>query len=98
MAIAKTFKVDEADLFTWPGSGLRHDLREQVRLATPPALAALKAALGNVVASGAGATSKRATSASSSLAGGATAEPDEDDEGGARNEPPPRATRRRTKR
>ena len=98
LAIAKTFKVDEADLFTWPGSGLRHDLREQVRLATPPALAALKAALGNVVAGGVGATSKRATAASSSLAGGATAEPDEDDEDGARNEPPPRATRRRTKR
>ncbi len=54
LAIAKTFKVDEADLFTWPGSGLRHDVREQVRLATPPALAALKAALANVGAGIAG--------------------------------------------
>jgi transcriptional regulator with XRE-family HTH domain len=45
VAIAKTFKVDEADLFTWPGAGLRHDLREQVRLATPPVLSALKVSL-----------------------------------------------------
>jgi transcriptional regulator with XRE-family HTH domain len=45
VAIAKTFKVDEADLFTWPGSGVRHDLREHVRLANPQALGTLKATL-----------------------------------------------------
>jgi transcriptional regulator with XRE-family HTH domain len=33
MAIAKSLKVDEADLFTWPGTGIRHDLRELVRQA-----------------------------------------------------------------
>src|ERR1700748_2365789 len=38
VAIAKTFKVDEADLFSCPGSGIRHDLREQIRLAPPQAL------------------------------------------------------------
>lgn len=46
VAIAKTFKVDEADLFTWPGSGARHDLREQIRVSNPQALAQLKASLG----------------------------------------------------
>ena len=56
LAIAKTFKVDEADLFTWPGTGLRHDLREQVRLASPPALASVKAALADAVANSAGTT------------------------------------------
>ena len=56
LAIAKTFKVDEADLFTWPGSGVRHDLREQVRLTPPPALAALKAALVHAIADDAHAT------------------------------------------
>jgi transcriptional regulator with XRE-family HTH domain len=41
LAIAKAYKVDEADLFVWPGKGPRHDAREQVRLATPTTLAAL---------------------------------------------------------
>jgi transcriptional regulator with XRE-family HTH domain len=45
VAIAKTFKVDEADLFVWPGSGLRHDLREQIRLASNAALAEVRAQL-----------------------------------------------------
>jgi transcriptional regulator with XRE-family HTH domain len=53
LAIAKTFKVDEADLFTWPGSGVRHDLRERVRLATAHALGSLKATLGDDGASAA---------------------------------------------
>jgi hypothetical protein len=35
---------------------LRHDLRELVRLASPPALAAVKAALDDAVANGAGTT------------------------------------------
>jgi transcriptional regulator with XRE-family HTH domain len=34
VAIAKVLAVDEADLFTWPGRSLRHDLREQIRLTT----------------------------------------------------------------
>lgn len=82
LAIAKTFKVDEADLFTWPGSGLRHDLREQVRLATPPALAAIKAALGPSVrtAGAPAATTTRRTPAAAAT----TAPPD-----------PPAATRAR---
>jgi transcriptional regulator with XRE-family HTH domain len=45
VAIAKALKVDEADLFTWPGSGIRHDLRELVRLAPAAALPALREAL-----------------------------------------------------
>jgi transcriptional regulator with XRE-family HTH domain len=49
VAIAKTFKVDEADLFTWPGSGVRHELREQVRLASPHLLGALKSSLGHAL-------------------------------------------------
>ncbi len=48
VAIAKVFKVDEADLFTWPGSGLRHDLREQLRLVAPPSLSELKEAFADV--------------------------------------------------
>jgi transcriptional regulator with XRE-family HTH domain len=45
LAIAKTFKVDEADLFTWPGSGLRHDLRESIRLAPNASLVEIKGRL-----------------------------------------------------
>ncbi|SRR6266542_4870985 len=48
LAIAKTYKVDEADLFIWPGMGVRHDAREQVRLATPATLASLQATLPTV--------------------------------------------------
>jgi transcriptional regulator with XRE-family HTH domain len=53
VAIAKTFKVDEADLFTWPDSGVRHELREQVRLASPHVLGALKSTLDHAVTSAA---------------------------------------------
>jgi transcriptional regulator with XRE-family HTH domain len=45
MAIAKTLKVDEADLFTWPGLGPRHDLRELLRQAPNALLPELKADL-----------------------------------------------------
>jgi transcriptional regulator with XRE-family HTH domain len=45
LAIAKVLKVDEADLFIWPGSGLRHDLREQIRVIPAPSLSEVKAAL-----------------------------------------------------
>jgi transcriptional regulator with XRE-family HTH domain len=79
LAIAKTFKVDEADLFTWPGAGIRHDLREQVRLATPAALAAIKAALaagsgGQTTATdGRGSSSERSDAAGRAAAVDATA-------------------------
>lgn len=45
VAIAKAFKVDEADLFTWPGSGVRHDLREWLRTAPMARLGPLREAL-----------------------------------------------------
>jgi transcriptional regulator with XRE-family HTH domain len=45
VAIAKVLKVDEADLFIWPGNGLRHDLREQIRLVSPPSLGEVKEAI-----------------------------------------------------
>jgi transcriptional regulator with XRE-family HTH domain len=104
LAIAKTFKVDEADLFTWPGSGLRHDLREQVRLATPPALAAIKAALGPSARAGSSVATtgnKRAPAAGSSSdatppAPSAGTRPRQDDSGargGARPAPRPRTRR-----
>jgi transcriptional regulator with XRE-family HTH domain len=48
VAIAKVLKVDEADLFIWPGNGLRHDLREQIRLVPPPSLSDVKEALDEV--------------------------------------------------
>jgi transcriptional regulator with XRE-family HTH domain len=41
LALAKIYKVDEADFFVWPGKGPRHDAREQVRLGSPQTLAAL---------------------------------------------------------
>ena len=41
LALAKIYKVDEADFFVWPGKGPRHDAREQVRLGAPQTLAAL---------------------------------------------------------
>lgn len=44
VAIARALEVDEADLFVWPGSGLRHDLREQIRLTPSSSLSELKAA------------------------------------------------------
>lgn len=50
VAIARVFKVDEADLFTWPGSGMRHDLREQIRLVPSPSLSDVKAAIDDVAA------------------------------------------------
>jgi transcriptional regulator with XRE-family HTH domain len=49
MAIAKTLKVDEADLFTWPGAGPRHDLRELLRQAPNALLHDLKAQLESLV-------------------------------------------------
>jgi transcriptional regulator with XRE-family HTH domain len=49
MAIAKTLKVDEAELFTWPGAGLRHDVRELVRQAPNAMLPELKAQLEEMV-------------------------------------------------
>ena len=52
VAIAKVLKVDEADLFTFPGSGLRHDLREQLRLVSPPSLNEVKAALDGLAPGG----------------------------------------------
>jgi transcriptional regulator with XRE-family HTH domain len=45
MAIAKSLKVDEADLFTWPGVGPRHDLRELLRLVPNPLVPELRARL-----------------------------------------------------
>jgi transcriptional regulator with XRE-family HTH domain len=45
LAIAKVLKVDEADLFSWPGNGLRHDLREQLRLVPPSSLSDFKEAV-----------------------------------------------------
>jgi transcriptional regulator with XRE-family HTH domain len=45
LAMSKVLRVDEADLFTWPGTGPRHDLREQIRVGPPPALAELRTTL-----------------------------------------------------
>lgn len=45
----KLYKVDEADACTWPGTHLRHDLREMIRL-TPNAKLELKAAWETVLA------------------------------------------------
>jgi transcriptional regulator with XRE-family HTH domain len=101
LAIAKTFKVDEADLFTWPGSGLRHDLREQVRLATPPALAAVKAALSGAASSnGAPAATTRRTSAGAGAAtsGRAGGRPSDYDGSTAPTSPAPAEPRRRSRR
>jgi DNA-binding XRE family transcriptional regulator len=36
LEFAKLYKVDEADLLTWPGTHMRHDLREVIRF-TPNA-------------------------------------------------------------
>jgi transcriptional regulator with XRE-family HTH domain len=52
LAIAKVLKVDEADLFIWPGSGLRHDLHEQIRHVPAPSLSEVKEALDGVVSRG----------------------------------------------
>jgi transcriptional regulator with XRE-family HTH domain len=49
MAIAKSLKVDESELFTWPGTGLRHDLRELLRQAPNATLPELKAQLESLV-------------------------------------------------
>src|SRR5262245_44954010 len=45
LALAKIYKVDEADFFVWPGKGPRHDAREQVRLGSPKTLVALLSGL-----------------------------------------------------
>jgi transcriptional regulator with XRE-family HTH domain len=45
LALAKIYKVDEADFFVWPGKGPRHDAREQVRLGSPHTVAALLSGL-----------------------------------------------------
>jgi transcriptional regulator with XRE-family HTH domain len=45
LALSKALRVDESDLFTWPGAGPRHDLREQIRVGPPPALAELRTKL-----------------------------------------------------
>jgi transcriptional regulator with XRE-family HTH domain len=45
LALSKALRVDESDLFTWPGAGPRHDLREQVRIGAGPALAELRSQL-----------------------------------------------------
>ncbi len=42
LALSKALRVDESDLFTFPGAGPRHDLREQIRIGPPPALAELR--------------------------------------------------------
>lgn len=47
---AKLYKVDEADLVTWPGTHPRHDLRELLRLTPAAKLDELKAAWEKVVA------------------------------------------------
>ena len=50
MAIAKALKVDEADLFTWPDAGgLRHQLRELLRLAPNGILQELKRHLESLI-------------------------------------------------
>ena len=41
---AKLYKVDEADLVTWPGTHPRHDLRELLRVTPNSRLGELKAA------------------------------------------------------
>jgi transcriptional regulator with XRE-family HTH domain len=45
LALSKALRVDESDLFTWPGAGPRHDLREQIRIGSPTALAELRTKL-----------------------------------------------------
>ncbi len=42
IALAHAFKVDEADLFIWPGTGARADLHEIVRRVPNASLAELK--------------------------------------------------------
>lgn len=42
IALAKAFKVDELDLFVWPGTGARADLHEVVRRVPNASLAELK--------------------------------------------------------
>ena len=42
VALAQMFKVDEADLFIWPGTGARADLHEIVRRVPNASLAELK--------------------------------------------------------
>lgn len=45
LALSKALRVDESDLFTWPGAGPRHDLREQIRIGPPTAMAQLRETL-----------------------------------------------------
>ncbi len=47
---AKLYKVDEADLLTWPGTHPRHDLRELLRLTPTAKLGDLKAAWEGAIA------------------------------------------------
>lgn len=42
IGLAKAFKVDESDLFVWPGTGARADLHEMVRRVPSASLAELK--------------------------------------------------------
>jgi transcriptional regulator with XRE-family HTH domain len=46
--LAKALRCDESDLFNFPGSGPRHDLREQIRIGPPAALADLRDRLAQV--------------------------------------------------
>jgi transcriptional regulator with XRE-family HTH domain len=48
MELARLYKADEADLCTWPGSHLRHDLRELIRLTPNAKLRELQAAWAQV--------------------------------------------------
>jgi transcriptional regulator with XRE-family HTH domain len=45
IAMSKALRVDESDLFTWPGTSPRHDLRERIRVGPPLALSELRATL-----------------------------------------------------
>jgi transcriptional regulator with XRE-family HTH domain len=51
MDFAKLYKVDEADLLTWPGTHPRHDLRELVRLTPNAKLNELKEAWEKILGS-----------------------------------------------
>jgi len=90
VAIAKTFKVDEADLFTWPGSGIRHDLREQIRLAPPQALGPLKTTLGHPIAPS---SSTPPTSTPAARGGAGASEPAAGGRGTTGRPPTPRSRR-----
>lgn len=49
-ALATLFKIDMADLFTYPGTHLRHDLRELIRSISNAKLPAVKAAIERALA------------------------------------------------